>query len=97
MFLGRTVFDHYRAKREVLITFSSFFRFELADRPNSEIYQFSCHGRHKEHIVFSGQIVPILNKMLKASGFVLEHKERKRKSWHENNFFAQLHSLTLCM
>mmetsp|Transcript_18695 Transcript_18695/g.40471 ORF Transcript_18695/g.40471 Transcript_18695/m.40471 type:complete len:1753 (+) Transcript_18695:126-5384(+) len=38
--------------------------FKLADRPSSERYQRYCYGRHDESYVWSGSIVPILNKIL---------------------------------
>eukprot|EP00970_Alexandrium_tamarense_P012103 scaffold2748_cov193-Alexandrium_tamarense.AAC.11 len=41
--------------------------FSKADRPVSETYQFSCTGRHDEAHIFSGRIVPLLNKMLSCA------------------------------
>lgn len=41
--------------------------FDLADRPSTERYQRYCYGRHDESFVFSGKIIPILNKLLVAS------------------------------
>lgn len=41
--------------------------FKLADLSNSETYQRYCHGRHRESFVFSGSVVPILNKILVAA------------------------------
>lgn len=38
--------------------------FDLSDRPSSERYQRYCYGRHEESMVFSGSVVPILNKIL---------------------------------
>jgi len=38
--------------------------FELADCPFSEEYQLGCKGRHDTRHVFTGTIIPILNKML---------------------------------
>jgi hypothetical protein len=43
--------------------------FNLADRPSFETYQRYCYGRHDESIVFSGSIVPILNKILVSASF----------------------------
>lgn len=43
--------------------------FELADVPISEKYQRFCLGRHDERVVFSGSIVPILNKLLVTANF----------------------------
>lgn len=43
--------------------------FDLADVPISERYQRFCLGRHDERIVFSGSIVPILNRLLITSNF----------------------------
>ena len=38
--------------------------FKLADLSSSETYQRYCFGRHRESFVFSGSVVPILNKIL---------------------------------
>ena len=41
--------------------------FKLADRPISEDYQLYSQGRHKESFIFSGSVVPVLNKILVSS------------------------------
>ena len=41
--------------------------FDFADRPRSEEYQTYCKGRHAESFIFSGNIIPILNKILASS------------------------------
>mmetsp|Transcript_20487 Transcript_20487/g.41163 ORF Transcript_20487/g.41163 Transcript_20487/m.41163 type:complete len:1688 (+) Transcript_20487:177-5240(+) len=37
--------------------------FAQADLPSTELYQFSCVGRHAEVFILSGDLVPILNKL----------------------------------
>lgn len=67
-------------ERNLTVTNPMRCRFILADRPTEMIYQFSCNGRHRVCFIFAGQIVPILNKMLKACGYGGTEKDFKRES-----------------
>ena len=54
--------------------------FDLADCSSSEKYQFSCAGRHGCNVIFTGQLVPILNKLLKACGDTSSSGKRKNSN-----------------
>ena len=78
--LDPTLHNHCKSKYSHSCFCTALLRFNLADRPYSEEYQFSCKGRMREYYIFAGQIVPILNRMLRASGYSGEDKDKKRKS-----------------
>ncbi|KAL7553446.1 hypothetical protein ACHAWF_017186 [Thalassiosira exigua] len=42
--------------------------FEPADISSNEEYQFSCRGRHKKAYIFTGSVVPVLNKLIASAG-----------------------------
>ncbi|KAL7545543.1 hypothetical protein ACHAWF_008893 [Thalassiosira exigua] len=90
--LGRRTVDYHDIKDKILggslgaVSVTEAMRiwkreFELSDISAHDKYQPSCPGRHKKAYIFTGSIVPILNKLISSAGQCAMRKEEGYKPY----------------